>query len=106
MGNCGIRRKLDNDWEADIGYQIAPEHWNLGYVTETARSMIDHGFSEMGLHHVSSWCIADNAASTRVLEKWGLRQKGRLRESEFFKGRWWDTLVFGLLKEEWQATNW
>ena len=23
--NCGIRRKLDNDWEADIGYEIAPK---------------------------------------------------------------------------------
>ena len=24
IGNCGIRRKLDNDWEADIGYELSP----------------------------------------------------------------------------------
>ena len=25
IGNCGIRRKPDNDWEGDIGYELAPE---------------------------------------------------------------------------------
>ena len=101
IGNCGIRRKPDNDWEADIGCEIAPEHWRRGYATEAAKSMIDHGFGGMGLHRISSWCIADNRASARVLEKVGLREEGRLCENEFFKRRWWDTLVFGLLKDEW-----
>ncbi|MDA0263819.1 MAG: GNAT family protein [Chloroflexi bacterium] len=101
IGNCGIRRKPDSDQEADIGYEIAPEHWGRGYATEAAAALIEHGFTEMGLHRVSSWCIAGNGASARVLAKLGLQQEGRLRENEFFKGRWWDTLVFGLLKNEW-----
>lgn len=104
IGNCGIRRKPDNEWEADIGYEIAPDHWRRGYATEGAAALVQHGFSEMGLHRISSWCIADNTASARVLEKLGLREEGRLRENEFFKGRWWDTLVFGLLKDEWMST--
>ena len=33
IGNAGIRRKPENDWEADIGYEIAPEHWRQGYAT-------------------------------------------------------------------------
>ena len=37
MGNCGIRRKPDNNWEGDIGYELAPEHWGRGYTTEAAR---------------------------------------------------------------------
>ena len=101
IGNAGIRRKPENDWEADIGYEIAPEHWRRGYATEAAAALIDHGFSQMGLHRISSWCIAENGASARVSEKLGLREEGRLRENEFFKDRWWDTLVFGLLRDEW-----
>jgi ribosomal-protein-alanine N-acetyltransferase len=31
IGNCGIRRKPENDWEADIGYELSPEYWNRGY---------------------------------------------------------------------------
>jgi len=103
IGNCGVRRKDGNDFEGDIGYELNPEHWRRGYATEAARAMVDYGFRELGLHRVSAWCIADNAASARVLEKAGLRLEGRLRENEHFKDRYWDTLLFGLLEEEWRA---
>ena len=33
IGNCGIRRKPDNEWEADIGYEIAPEFWGIRFLT-------------------------------------------------------------------------
>jgi len=103
VGNCGIRRKNENDWEADIGYELAPEYWGLGYATEAARAMVDFGFRELRLHRISSWCIADNVSSVRVMEKAGLRLEGRLRENDYFKGHWWDTLLYGLLEDEWKA---
>ncbi len=103
IGNCGIRRKPENDWEADIGFELAPEHWGRGYATEAALAMVDFGLRELKVHRISSWCIADNTASARVLERVGLRPEGRLRENEYFKGRWWDTLLFGLLESEWGA---
>lgn len=102
IGNCGIRRKPDNDWEADIGYELAPHFWGRGYATEAARAMVNFGFQELGLHRISSWCIADNTASARVLERLGFRQEGRLRQNEYCKGRWWDTLLYALLLNEWQ----
>ena len=107
IGSCGIRRKPENDWEADIGYELAPEYWGLGFASEAALAMVGFGFRELGLHRISSWCIADNIASARVLERVGLRPEGRLRENEYYKGRWWDTLLFGLLESEWRssATN-
>ena len=64
--------------------------------------MVEHGFTSMGLHRISSWCIAENGASIGVLRNLGMREEGRLRENEFLKGRWCDTLVFGLIKEEWE----
>ena len=102
IGNCGIRRKPDNQWEGDIGYELAQDHWNRGYATEAAQAMVRFGFQELGLHRISAWCIADNAASARVLEKVGMRQEGRLRENRYFKERWWDTLLYALLKDEWR----
>lgn len=102
IGNCGLRRKPQNEWEADIGYELDPEYWGQGFTTEAARAMVDLGFREFKLHRISAWCIADNIASAHVLEKVGLRQEGRFRENEYFKGRWWDTLLFGLLEDEWK----
>jgi RimJ/RimL family protein N-acetyltransferase len=104
IGSCGIRRKEDNDREADIGYELAPEHWGRGYATEAALAVVEFGFSELRLDRISSWCIADNTASAGVLERVGLRQEFRLREYEYFKGRWWDTLLYGLLESEWRAS--
>ena len=63
--------------------------------------MVDFGFRELRLHRLSSWCIADNTAAARVLEKVGFKLEGRLRQNERFKGRRWDTLLYGLLREEW-----
>ena len=55
IGNCGIRRKPENDWEADIGLESAPEHWGCGYATEAAEAMVYFGFSELGLHPRGPW---------------------------------------------------
>ena len=72
IGNCGIRRKLDNEWEADIGYELSPQHWGRGYATEAARAMVDFGFSELGLRRISSWCIAENVAIRPCVGKLGV----------------------------------
>jgi len=101
IGSCGIRRKNENDWEADIGFELAPEYWGQGYATEAVTAVVDFGFRKLLLHRISSWCIAENTASARVLERLGLQLEGRLRENDYFKGRWWDTLVYGLLESQW-----
>lgn len=105
IGNCGIRMKAAGAHEADIGYELAPAYWGQGYATEAARAIVQFGFSQLRLHRISAWCIADNIGSVRVLEKLGMRQEGRLRENEYYKGRWWDTLLFAILDYEWQARN-
>lgn len=101
IGNCGLRRKPDHEWEGDIGFELAPLHWGRGHATEAARAMVGFGFGELGLHRISATCLADNLGSRRVLEKVGLRLEGRLRENEQFKDRRWDTLLYGLLEQEW-----
>lgn len=103
VGNCGLRRKPVNDWEADLGYELNPQHWGRGYATEAARAIVNFGFEELALARISSWCIADNAPSARVLGRLRFRQEGHLRCNEYFKGRWWDTLLYALLRDEWEG---
>jgi RimJ/RimL family protein N-acetyltransferase len=57
----------------------------------------------MGLQRVSSWCVAENVGSARVLKKLGMQLERRMRGHQYFKGRWWDTLCFAISREEWQA---
>jgi ribosomal-protein-alanine N-acetyltransferase len=105
IGNCGIRMKSAVAHEGDIGYELSPDHWGQGYATEAARAIVAFGFSELKLHRIWSWCVAENTGSAHVLQKIGMQPEGHLRENEYYKGRWWDTLIFGMLDYEWTASQ-
>jgi ribosomal-protein-alanine N-acetyltransferase len=103
IGSCGVRRDSPMAREGDMGYEFDPKHWGNGYATEAARAVLDFGFSHMDLQRVSAWCIAENLASARVLEKIGMKLEKRMRNHQYFKGRWWDALSYSMTYEEWQA---
>lgn len=102
IGNCGIRMAKPEALEAEIGYELAPEYWGRGLASEAARAMVEFGFKDLKLHRVWARCVAENVASAHVLEKLGMRQEGRLRQHEWVKDRWMDTLLYGILEQEWQ----
>ncbi|MCI0608730.1 MAG: GNAT family N-acetyltransferase [Anaerolineae bacterium] len=103
IGNCGVRMNEADSQEADIGYELNPKHWNQGYATEAASAIVDFGFSHFGVHRIWADCIADNVGSAHVLEKLGMKLEGRLRENKHFKGKWWDTLIYAVLADEWDS---
>jgi hypothetical protein len=41
---------------------------------------VQFGFTELHVHRIWAWCIADNAASTRVLERLGMQLEGLARK--------------------------
>ena len=100
IGNCGVRRTAPGAPEADLGYELAPAQWGKGYATEAARAVLAFGFAALGVHRIEAECVADNTGSARVLEKLGMRLEGRLRDKEYFKGRWWDRLIYAVLAGE------
>ncbi|MCB9101528.1 MAG: GNAT family N-acetyltransferase [Anaerolineales bacterium] len=101
IGSCGLRKSQDTSFEGELGYEIDPHYWGLGYATEAVETMVKFGFDTLQLHRVFASVIANNIGSRRVLEKLGFTYEGQLRENQRFKDRWWDTALFGLLKHEW-----
>ena len=96
IGNCGVRKPAPDALAAELGYELAPDHWGHGYATEAARALIAFGFNDLRLQRISAHCIAENVASVRVLQRLGMQQEARLSDKESFKGRSWDVLVFAL----------
>jgi RimJ/RimL family protein N-acetyltransferase len=101
IGNCGVRMEKADDLEANIGYELNPQYWNFGYATEAAHAIVDFGFQHFGIHRIWADLVADNVGSVHVLEKLGMRLEGHLREKAYFKGRWWDALIYAILTDEW-----
>jgi len=105
IGNCGIRREAPGDHQAEIGFELDPRFWGQGYATEAAREVLAFGFNHLELHRVWAHSVADNLGSARVLSKLGMRQEAQLREAEYYKDRYWDTLIFAILEPEWRESR-
>ncbi|WP_440709240.1 GNAT family N-acetyltransferase [Herbiconiux sp. YIM B11900] len=101
IGEMLLKYDSETDARGELGYAMAADVEGHGYATEAARAMLDLAFGPFGLHRVVARLDARNGASARLLTRLGMRQEAHLREDEYFKGEWTDTLVFGILAAEW-----
>jgi RimJ/RimL family protein N-acetyltransferase len=91
---------------AQLGLLIGDkDSWGKGYGTEATRLLVQYAFETLNLNRVWLHVYEHNARGLRVYEKVGFRVEGRLRQEAFRDGRYWDTVVMGLLREEWEKTG-
>jgi [ribosomal protein S5]-alanine N-acetyltransferase len=62
-----------------LGYVLGRRHWNLGYMTEAVRAVVEWWFNLPRIYRVWAVCDVENVASRRVMEKAGMQQEGLLR---------------------------
>jgi ribosomal-protein-alanine N-acetyltransferase len=105
IGSCGHWRLIKQHFRSEIGYELAPEHWRQGIMTEALGAIVQFGFEMIGLHSIEAQIEPGNLASRKVLEKLGFRQAGYLRENYFLDGRFTDTALFSLLKQDWRGVG-
>lgn len=87
---------------AEIGYLLVREHWSRGYAREAVKALIDLLFAE-GHRRVFADTDPDNAASIAMLEQLGFKREGLLRQEWETHIGVRDTLLLGLLRDEWPA---
>ena len=52
--------------------------------------------------HGGLLALRDNPEHARALaEQLGMQLEGILRQTQYFRGEWWDTAVYSILKSEW-----
>lgn len=82
---------------ARFGYMLDPSRWGRGYGTEVATWLAAHAFDRHGIRRIEATCHPDNDASSRVLEKAGLRLQGQMRSHLLARGTWRDSLLWAAL---------
>jgi RimJ/RimL family protein N-acetyltransferase len=78
--------------------------WDKGYGTEAAALMVRHAFETLNLNRVSLKVFENNPRGMRAYEKVGFKREGVLRQEQYRDGRYWDTIVMGILREEWKRS--
>jgi RimJ/RimL family protein N-acetyltransferase len=91
--------------QGEVGFALHPDYEGRGFARIAATEMLRIGFDEAGLHRIVGDCDPRNGPSAGLLTRLGMRQDGHLRESQFIKGEWVDSLVFSMLEDEWRATR-
>lgn len=100
VGTVGLKSP-DEVWgRAEIGYLVAPDRWGNGYATDAVATLCDYAFDERRLDKVYATVFETNPASSRVLEKAGFAEEGRLRREAFVDGERVDLIRYGLLADE------
>ncbi|MBN1899805.1 GNAT family N-acetyltransferase [Candidatus Sumerlaeota bacterium] len=84
----------------EIGYELAREQWNKGFMTEALRAAVKYGFDSLGLNRIQLTIRPENKASSRMAEKSGFSREGLLRDWEYDtqKNKWRDMLMFSMLR--------
>ncbi|MDQ0429310.1 RimJ/RimL family protein N-acetyltransferase [Planomicrobium stackebrandtii] len=86
----------------EIGYILHPDYWGQGIASDLALVLLKFGFEERRLHRIEARCDPQNMGSQRVLEKAGMVKEGRLRQNLRMNNGWRDSLLYGILEDEWK----
>jgi RimJ/RimL family protein N-acetyltransferase len=73
VGDVGFARAAGEPGVVKIGYTVDPTFQGRGYATEAVGALVGYLFDTLGADVVRAYANADNAPSTRVAEKVGLR---------------------------------
>ncbi len=99
VGAVGLKLE-DGTGIAELGYWVGVPYWGRGYATEAAAAVLDYGFETLALRRIRARSFSRNPASSRVLEKIGMRHEGRLRSGIHKSGELLDAEIYAVLRED------
>lgn len=99
IGTIGFHAWSHLHKRAEIGYEIHPDHWRKGYISEAIQAVLPYGFQQMKLSRIGAIVFLENDASNQLLKKIGFQREGILKKYMVQNGESYDTNVYGLLKE-------
>jgi len=104
IGTVGLEEIDFINRAAQFGICIGVKtEWNRGCGTEATRLMVDYAFGRLNLNRVCLNVYATNARGLRVYEKVGFKKEGVLRQARWQSTAFVDTIVMGVLREEWRS---
>ncbi|PKF80332.1 GNAT family N-acetyltransferase [Vibrio sp. vnigr-6D03] len=75
--------------------------WGQGIAHQALSQWVSHIFATRELERVGLTTWSGNPAMMKCAEKLGFKLEGRLRKVRFYKGTYYDSVRYGILKEEW-----
>lgn len=90
--------------QATVGITIGErDRWGGGYGSEALRLLLGHLFGACRLRRVELDTWSGNERAIRAFRNTGFVEEGRRRAAVRVGQEWYDSVLFGMLQEEWTA---
>ncbi len=100
IGTCGYHSWSKEHNRAEIGYELHPDYWGKGLMTEAIDSIVQYGRDALRLRRIEAFIDPINESSGKILEKVGMQSEGVLRDYFFEKGRFVDAEIYAKINQE------
>jgi [ribosomal protein S5]-alanine N-acetyltransferase len=83
----------------EIGFWVAKDYWNKGYMSEAVKLFTKYIFEELKFHRVFAHFHELNKAVEKILQKSGYEKEGELKEALFTEGKYYDDIIYGIVNK-------
>lgn len=83
LGTCGFHCWNQADGVCDVGYDLYPSYWGMGYMTEAMRAILSFADDTMHVGQVDAHISAENAGSVKLAQNLGFQDSGRQYDQPF-----------------------
>lgn len=106
IGGTGL---FSLDWtsrSAEAGISIYnPEYWGKGFGEEALNLLLTFAFRDLNLNRVGLEVFDFNERAYKCYVKVGFKEMGRKRASRFINGKYHDSIVMDVLRDEWSCAH-
>lgn len=104
IGACGFHNWFAMHSRSEIGYHLRDDsHKRKGFMKEALQAIIAYGFNNMNLNRIEAVISPKNEPSLRLAKHYNFKEEGCLKEHYCVDGVLEDSIIFGLLKKEYEA---
>jgi len=105
VGAIELRKTRPEHRLGEVGILIGREYWGRGYGTDAMRALCRFAFEQMDLRRISLEVMEFNIRAIRSYGRVGFVAEGRLRQDTYLEGHYYDTVVMGLLREDFERAG-
>ena len=103
VGGVSLHSRNRKNGTFGFGIVVSRPHRKKGYAEDAVRILLRYCFHERRYQKCNSACVASNEASIQLHKRLGFVEEGRRRRQFFLNGQFYDDILFGLTREEFDA---